>query len=87
MLTFNEQGRAAIESFVAGMDGDRARRTKWNGLAAELDAELNIVKVRPSDLRLIQTTVCDSCMYTPGVSIIWRAPLLLRCLSLLAGHR
>ncbi|CAM9938849.1 unnamed protein product [Pylaiella littoralis] len=39
-----QQGRAAIESFVAGMDGDRARRTKWNGLAAELDAELKIVK-------------------------------------------
>lgn len=39
------QGRAAIDTFVAGMDGDRARRTKWNGLAAELDAELKIVKV------------------------------------------
>lgn len=41
----NVQGRAAIDSFVANMDGDRARRTKWNGLAAELDAELKIVKV------------------------------------------
>lgn len=54
--TFNEQGRAAIERFVAGMDGDRARRTKWNGLAAELDAELKIVKVKPLvDLWLLQT--------------------------------
>lgn len=44
--TFIEQGRAAIERFVSGMDGDRARRTKWNGLAAELDAELKIVKVK-----------------------------------------
>lgn len=40
-----EQGRAAIEKFVAEMDGDRARRTKWNSLTAELDAELKIVKV------------------------------------------
>eukprot|EP00752_Nemacystus_decipiens_P008068 g7212.t1 len=41
---YHEQGRVAIDNFVAGMDGDRARRTKWNGLAAELDAELKIVK-------------------------------------------
>ncbi|CAM9508931.1 unnamed protein product, partial [Scytosiphon promiscuus] len=41
---YHEQGRAAIDNFVAGMDGDRARRIKWNGLAAELDAELKIVK-------------------------------------------
>lgn len=45
-VNMHVQGRAAIDSFVAGMDGDRARRTKWNGLAAELDAELKIVKVR-----------------------------------------
>ena len=45
VFTVNAQGRAAIDNFVAGMDGDRARRTKWNGLAAELDAELKIVKV------------------------------------------
>ena len=40
------QGRAAIDNFVAGMDGDRARRRKWVGLAAELDAEVKIVKVQ-----------------------------------------
>eukprot|EP00903_Cladosiphon_okamuranus_P008513 g8177.t1 len=40
---YHEQGRAAIDKFVAGMEGDRARCTKWNGLAAELDAELKIV--------------------------------------------
>ncbi len=51
-----EQGRAAIDSFVAEMDGDRARRTKWNSLAAELDAELKIVKV--GDLMVAVSLCC-----------------------------
>lgn len=38
------------------MDGDRARRRKWTGLAAELDAEVKIVKVKK---KLNQTVVCD----------------------------
>lgn len=41
-----EQGRTAIDNFVASMDGDRSRRTKWQGLAAELDEEVKIVKVK-----------------------------------------
>lgn len=48
-LRYHEQGRAAIDNFVASsevmMGGDRSRRTKWRGLAAELDAEVKVVKV------------------------------------------
>lgn len=49
-LRYHEQGRAAIDNFVASsevmMEGDRSRRTKWRNLATELDAEVKLVKVR-----------------------------------------
>lgn len=63
------QGRAAIDSFVAGMDGDRARRTKWNGLAAELDAELKIVKVRLNSSALEYSPVGFKLWDTEGTCI------------------
>lgn len=47
----DEQGKAVVDKFVAGIDGDRASRAKWNGLAAELDAEVKLVKVRPRPRR------------------------------------
>ncbi|CAN0437911.1 unnamed protein product [Ascophyllum nodosum] len=41
---YHAQARLAIDNFVANIYKDRARRTKWNSLAADLDTEMDIVR-------------------------------------------
>lgn len=42
----HEKSRLAIDDFIAQIEGDHSRRTKWSSLARELDAEAKIVKVQ-----------------------------------------
>lgn len=71
-LRYHEQGRAAIDSFVASsevmMGGDRSRRTKWRSLAAELDAEVKLVKVGCALVEILWPVGDMPCSSQEGIS-------------------
>lgn len=73
-LRYHEQGRAAIDSFLASseviMEGDRSRRTKWRGLAAELDAEVKLVKVGCALVEMLWSLGEVPCSSQEGVNAL-----------------
>ncbi|CAM9679043.1 unnamed protein product, partial [Choristocarpus tenellus] len=43
-LSRHRQNRRAIENFVAGIEGDRKRRTRWMEVSQELDADAKLIE-------------------------------------------